>query len=409
MSAVKIIFASLFLYVLMWMVAPLRIVYYPSTLSLILILSMFIAMFLGAASYGLAKDVNYKSHYLDERFILSVENKVFKIILLMALVGLLFRVIDKVLIRDILSYDSAVGRRDSETQASIFGVISAPLYSLLLTLPIFLRQVQGRLRRFLLFFLFFIPSMEVVFMGSRGLAVTSLFMFCIYFITMFRVRGRHLVIGVLFAVLFLCGSGLVFLERIESYGLEPLYSAYNSVYAFTLTPDSWASGVIGKNGLASFVFFIIVNFLQYFLHGILEFSYLIDHFGSFVYQDGAYTFRVLGKLFGSSADYVEMTPRAGIYTTFLGPLWVDFGVFSLVFCFLWGWGLAFSSNKVNAGLFQYLPLYAYMGAVAFFSPVVNLIQNALGVYVLSACIGTIFLFWLCGVLLRRRRIGQDFC
>src|SRR5690606_48193 len=158
-------------------------------------------------------------------------------------------------------------------------------------------------------------------------------------------------------------------------GFSPAYSAQNSVYAFTLAPNSLSMRLIQDPGLFGIWGFLLINFLQYVLHGFLEFTYLLNNFNA-DFQFGAYTFRVIGKVFGTFVDSGSVTPRPGVYTTLLGPLWIDFGVVSLFFCFGWGWMMAYTYHKVCLGLYHYLPLYAYMATVAFFAPVVNLIQNA---------------------------------
>ncbi|GEM_PF-6863801 len=395
MTILKVLPISMLFYLMAWMIAPLEIVYYPSIMAFLLLALMFLSMFLGILCYQLSLGKNYRRYHVREEIVLQSAKKLLKVVLFLAVLGLTLRMLDKLLIRDMLSYDSAVARRDADSEASALGIISVPLYSLLLTLPAFISYFNfTKIRKLALIILFSIPSIEVMFMGSRGLVVTTLFMFFIYYGAVSKMRLRHVIFAAIFVLIVLYVSSAIFVDRITSYGFSPLYSAFNSAYAYTLVPNTWAAHIIDEGGFISLCVFAIVNFFQYFLHGFLEFSYLIDHFQYVSYQDGAYTFRVFGKLFGASTGAENITPRSGVYTTFLGPLWVDFGVLSLFFCFLWGWIMALSYNKVKRGLIQYLPLYAYMGAVAFFSPVVNLIQNALGVYVLLACIIFIFMFWL---------------
>lgn len=243
------------------------------------------------------------------------------------------------------------------------GVLSVFIYPLLLTLPIFLKNIKSKIKKALILTAFFVPSIEVLYFGSRGIAITSLYMLFIYMWALGYISSlmslklsNLLVYAVLLVFMYISTS--LFLERLTFYNLDVLYSAFNSVYAFTIIPNDFSVSIIEKYGMYTF------SVVDKFLHLLFDMPAL---------------------------DNSSITPRYGIYTTLLGPLWVDFGYFSFLFLFLIGFFLSRSYYKYKSGNLSYLPLYAYLAAVVFFSPVVNLIQNALGMYVLIACINLIFL------------------
>jgi hypothetical protein len=399
-----VITLSLITYLSLWVLAPLAIVYEPSTDALVLFSFMFISLYMGAVSFELASKISHtstNSGHIQEKTYL----KIFHALLFLSIFGLILRFIDKIIIRDILSYTSAVERRDSDTSSSIFGTISAPLYILTLTLPAFFKLIQFKLRsKILILFLFLLPSIEVLFMGSRGLFITSFFMLFIYAWAFGKLKFRYIALLAVVGSIFFYVSGLIFIDRIQSYGFSPVHSALNSGYAFTLIPNDIAIQAISEESHYSALIFLIVNATQYYLHGVLEFSYLVDNFGPFENKFGAFTFQTLTKLFGANIteSALSTTPRPGVYTTLMGPLWVDFGIFSVIFLFTWGWIMAVAYHKLRREKYEFLPLYAYMAAVVFFAPVVNLIQNALGIYVLTACIFLIIIIRFFTALKPRR-------
>ncbi len=76
----------------------------------------------------------------------------------------------------------------------------------------------------------------------------------------------------------------------------------------------------------------------------------------------------------------QSPPRTGVYTTFFGPIFIDFGWFSLVFIFFFGVFQKLIHNKILQGRFQFTPLLFYLLIINFFMPVFNFINGAQGLY-----------------------------
>ena len=76
----------------------------------------------------------------------------------------------------------------------------------------------------------------------------------------------------------------------------------------------------------------------------------------------------------------QSPPRTGVYTTFFGPIFIDFGWFSVVFIFFFGVFQKLIYNKIVQGRFQFIPLLFYLLIINFFMPVFNFINGAQGLY-----------------------------
>ncbi|WP_139181002.1 hypothetical protein [Winogradskyella thalassocola] len=135
-----------------------------------------------------------------------------------------------------------------------------------------------------------------------------------------------------------------------------------------------------------------INFVQYYLHGMYEFGYLYNNYSS-DHHYGAYTFNIFAKflniILGTEIDLEKIQaspPRTGVYTTFFGPIFIDFGWFSLVFMFFFGVFQKSIYNHVLRGRIQYVPLLFYFLIINFFFPVINFVNGAQGLYTMSAFI-----------------------
>ena len=130
----------------------------------------------------------------------------------------------------------------------------------------------------------------------------------------------------------------------------------------------------------------MINFGQYYLHGVFEFGYLYNNYKK-NYWYGGYTFNIFAKfiniVFRTNINLKEIQqspPRTGVYTTFFGPIFIDFGWFSLVFVFFFGVFQKLIYNKILQGRFQFIPLLFYLLIINFFMPVFNFINGAQGLY-----------------------------
>lgn len=134
----------------------------------------------------------------------------------------------------------------------------------------------------------------------------------------------------------------------------------------------------------------LVPIMQYYLHGLFEFGLLWDYsnfatghaYGAAQFFPYVKALEILGITTIPATSL--LFPRIGVFTSFFGPLWVDFGWFGPFFMVAFGMlakrlGKAVAANSVAA-----VPLYSYLVTVILLMPVGNLISSAQGVYILNA-------------------------
>ena len=123
---------------------------------------------------------------------------------------------------------------------------------------------------------------------------------------------------------------------------------------------------------------------------MFELNHLINNFNK-NHTYGGFTFmlykRILYKIIGKNADtsrYATIMPRNGIFTSFLGPIFVDFGWFSPIFLLLFG---AYSKkiyNRLISNDDSAVLLYVYLSVVILFFPVFNFISGANGLFIFTS-------------------------
>jgi|JI10StandDraft_1071094.scaffolds.fasta_scaffold93496_3 hypothetical protein len=132
---------------------------------------------------------------------------------------------------------------------------------------------------------------------------------------------------------------------------------------------------------------------HYFAHGPIEYIKMVNHIhrplGTYY---GAYTFHPyvkFFKLFGfetpSNAELSKILKRDSVYTTFWGPIYIDFGWFSILFTFLLGAIIKHTYLRAVQGHYIHILFYSYFGFVVFSSIFVNLL-NGSSLYILNALI-----------------------
>lgn len=404
-TPIKVFFFGVLIFFIVYILSPLKVLVEIEPLSLVFFVLSYFSLLAGIVVPFLLSEKFYL--HKDQLFFLN-ESKLKKILIfLLALVvlGFLMRYADKFFIRGYLSFDTAVERRDNKIDSSLLGVLSSPLYIISLFLPIFCFFIRKWIFvKSIVWVFFIIPAAEVVFFGSRGLVITTVGIFILYMAVFIKRPFRPVFAFplLLFSLSLFLLSGFLFEQRISAYGMDPLYSAFNSGYAFTLVPNDYAADYIKSGAWWSKLYFYWVNFSQYYIHGLYEFSYLFTNFDGYEYRYGIYTFNILGKLIGIDivALSFEATPRYGVYTTFVGPLFVDFGYLVFLVLFLLGLLYSFVFIRIVKGNLLLIPAYAYISVIVVFFPVVNLVQNALGFYIVSG----LFVFYFLSFFISKVRL-----
>ena len=173
-----------------------------------------------------------------------------------------------------------------------------------------------------------------------------------------------------------------------------LDSVFESGYAYTVEPSSFAEELINERGALGTILAAALPILQYYIHGLLEFQILWANSNIQTFSGGALLFGPYVKFFSLlgliyEPDLFILFPRVGIFTSFWGPLWVDFGWFALFAMFLFGFLARMLARACRVGDLGAIPLYSYFCAILFFMPVVNFAISAQGMYVINAFV----VFW----------------
>lgn len=244
--------------------------------------------------------------------------------------------------------------------------------------------------------IFVMPALEALSLLSRSQMLVAFgIMYFAVACVLYEGRPLHrkmrasMVAGVLTLLLVSIGS---FLSRLNEMELVLQDSILNSAYGYVLSPNSWARDLMMDEGLAGVAVSRSLPILQYYLHGLFEFGLLWDRSGDQIFTYGTQIFAPYIKLLSvagiieSFAPPLEAYYRVGVFTTFFGPLWIEFGWLGIVFMFVFGMFCKYVARKALRGRVAFLPMHAYLCVVLLFLPVVNFLISAQGMYILNAFI-----------------------
>jgi hypothetical protein len=227
--------------------------------------------------------------------------------------------------------------------------------------------------------------------GSRSTLLVSVIatLFCLLWSR--RAAGLPLHLKYMFAafVLLVAVGGVsarMMIERLEQMGLDPMLSVEYSGYAYAVSPSAraydWMVGHVDTFPLAVGGF----TLLQYVYHGFFEFALFAQEPG-ISHTAGQATFwlplKVLAVVMPDLAaiDYENISGwRKGIFTTFLGPLYLDFGALLPLASFVLFTVLGLPAAALRRGRLEWLPYCSLLCAVCVLFPVVNLLDSAAGAY-----------------------------
>lgn len=399
----NVLFMGLGVYLLLYLVSPLDVLVPVEFGSFVFIALSIAALTLGSRCADYIR-LGRKPRPISAQRLLRAENRLFWVTLSLGLLGNLLRLADKYLLRGVGNLTGLEAREmlveTSSTKLSLIGGVIYPFGYL----PIFILLGAKVLPRHrwkvaLAGFVFLIPSLDALVLFSRSFMLVSLAM--IYFgasLTLFegKLVPRKLVLPVLTGVLaVLTVSVLAFVWRLDQMSFDVSDSIFMSAYAYTVAPNETMQGLINKGGPLGGLVASLLPILQYYVHSVFEFQILWSVQDTQSFAGGAVLFDPYMKLLaifgiGAQADLFELFPRVGVFTTFWGPLWVDFGWFSMLMMFLFGFMARMIGRATRISDVGAIPLYSYFCVILFFMPVVNFAISAQGMYVINA----FAIFWL---------------
>lgn len=322
---------------------------------------------------------------------------------LLATAGLVFTLLDRYALRGVpLNFDFFAARDVLEaippTPIGLLGAMLGALSCFALGLTA-ARAISGErpaptdwLHSALIFSVYIGISMGV---GSRSTLLVSIISTMFSVIWMLKANGRRLhlhywaaAVGV---VLLVAGiSAVLMLERLDLMGLDPMVSIEYSGYAFTTRPTSGALLWLTEHSDSAPLLVAAFSLLQYVYHGFFEFAlFAQEPFAEHTW--GSVTMwlpvKVLNILqLNISTPDLENTIgwRDGVFTTFLGPLFLDFGELLPAASFLLFLALGLPAANLQRDRLQALPYCSMLCALCVLFPVANLLDSAAGAYPLVA-------------------------
>lgn len=236
-----------------------------------------------------------------------------------------------------------------------------------------------------------------VMQGSRSVLIVVVIVHLTTWMYVSRLSGqrtgvRTLCVGVAVLVVAALGSAAIMFDRLQQMGIDPVQSIQYSGYAESLQPSAAALRWIESHPEAAGMFAAAFSLCLYLYHGFFEFSQLFDQYAS-DHTLGAWIFwlplKAISVLSGANlgVDIGKLSGvREGIFSTFVGPVYVDFGWFGPLVALLLGRVLAIPTTKLAAGRHLWLPASCTVCAVILMFPMFNLLDSAAGAYLLFASV-----------------------
>ncbi|MCO6359489.1 O-antigen polymerase [Roseivirga pacifica] len=252
--------------------------------------------------------------------------------------------------------------------------------------------------------LFFTDLFKLLFFASRSGVFLALMLLIIILVIIgsIKINWKSFLFFVIGGVFLMLVMSSIFLERSRvfagDFALEGLL--INAQYNQVLSGEDEAINKIfyTESDLEETINFSLITSSIYYVHGLFEFNYLYQNFNS-EHAFGGYTYFIVPKFLsiitGISYNQSSMeilAPRQGVFTSFFGPTYIDFGWFGLFYMLILGLFIKYLYFKVKVGSVEFIPIFAYFTVVVLFFPVFNFISGAQGGYILVSSIIYLFLY-----------------
>ena len=308
-------------------------------------------------------------------------------LVLLGAVAIAAKLVDLVAYRGILSATSfADARLKMEVNGSnlfsglYFGLSPAIVAGGVLALPLLRDGQHKRISIAALLLFCIIPVFSFVY-GGRSVLFMIVGLAAITWLLVVPVISRRQLLwgaGILAAV-FLITMYLFVSRSVEKVGAHVDILAHESGYT-KLVPLDLGTIATMKNlpNFGRYLLYYVMSVGQYFLHGVFEFFYLVRAKGpDSTLLWGRYQFTLYDQAIraimgpGSVPDLETYNPTSGLFSTFWGPAYIDFGYFMVIYGFICGYLTDRVRGLVARGDLFALPLYVLLVLQIFLVPVVN--------------------------------------
>lgn len=392
-------FMGISVYLAVFFLSPLEVQVSIEPGSFFYIGSTVIALVMGSRLASRVR-LGSKPFYITSDQLKRSESRLFWAMLWLGGSGHLFKMFDKYVLRGVGGLTGLEAREVLlDSGSGPLSVIGGFLYPFGY-IPIFILLGAKVLKRtrwkiILACVVFLVPAVDAILLFSRSFMLVTLAM--IYFGTSVALfKGRAMPRKVFFPLLasvslVLSLSMYIFALRLQEMGIDISFTAYLSGYAYTVKPNATGAEIVEMRN----AFSLLIPIAQYYVHSLLEFQILWSVNNVQDFSWGALLFAPYVKflsLFGiaSEPDLFALFPRVGVFTSFWGPFWVDFGWFGSFIMFFVGFMMRSVGRAARRGEVGAYPLYTYFCVILLFMPLVNFAISAQGMYTITAFV----LFWL---------------
>jgi hypothetical protein len=406
----RVALAGLFVYLCIWFIAPLDLVFPFSWSALGYIGWCYTGFFLGCIRLQPKRQRTVEVSRAQAAGQFS--SRTFWVLVLLGGVGMAVRLFDKYVVRGAGLASSVLESREvlNDIAAGPLTALGGALYPFCY-IPLIMwwsRPTEYRSHpsaKLIASVLFMLPALDALLLLSRSqmLVAFSMMYFaasCVLYAG--RPLPRQFILPVILGFVGLSLVSIVaFAMRLNEMDMDLTFSIMNSTYGYVITPSEFAARILSEgNSAIAGALAAILPLLQYYLHGLAEFGLLWDRPDQQFFLYGAEHFTPYLKtlmLFGYTPNIPPVEPyyRTGVFTTFFGPLWVDFGWFGPPFMLLFGMACKYFARRAKAGELGAMPVHSYFCVVIFFMPVINFVVSAQGMYIINA-------FLIFRLLLRKR-------
>lgn len=336
--------------------------------------------------------------------------KFLALLVIIGFIGTVLLLVDRYMIRGVLLMADALENREilSHTKPSLLSAIAAMGSSIgiLSYMTIWVAELnQVAIRRWIKI----VAALSVVTailvsiqLGSRSLLLVILLSYLFGWFFILRMRGggikiSHILIMLSLILAMAIVSSWLMVRRVEIMGFSMLESILTSAYAEMIVPSEFVLNAIQKDDNLTAFIAGLFSLVQYVFHGIYEFSLLYNNFDG-EHEVGSRTLwlplKVASVLTRGGifvGDFDNSGIREGVFTTFVGPIFIDFGLMSPFILFLYGMLVGLPFRLLRMGRFEWLPAVTLAATSAVLWPVVNIFDSSSGTFLFvgAAAIGAL--------------------
>ena len=318
-----------------------------------------------------------------------------------ACLSMALRIIDRITRGVNYFADSDVIRGDlANSKATIYSIIGSPLMPLCyFPLLLILSRGYRNFSKFTIISSFIIslfPPIENSAQLSRSVILITILLIitavCLSNFSGKLLNRKFMFFSISAIITLILISTAIFIIRISQNSSDDISgSVRNSVYVETIRPTNEALLNMSSSDIfTSELYSTIIPNALYYTHGVYEFNLAFNRPDDQKFTYGAYQIfpiaKIMGLIYGdrnvSALDDADgdIKYRSGVYTTILGPMWIDFGYFTFIILLIIGYIINNFSYNLKCGKKEYLPIYSICLIAIIMAPVLSFIESSFGFY-----------------------------